>query len=150
MFKKINFSLLLLFICATYASAQRVRGSVYDENGEPLASATIVIEGTNYSTLTNENGEFRFKNLPNGTFKISASFIGYYSKKQDVTITDDSRQTIRFDLKISNTLSEVEVFGERHKQPEKLEIITRMPLRPSEQIQTISVISEKVIAEQGA
>ena len=150
MFKKINFSLLLLFICATYASAQRVRGSVYDENGEPLASATIVIEGTNYSTLTNENGEFRFKNLPNGTFKISASFIGYDSKKQDVTITDDSRQTIRFDLKISNTLSEVEVFGERHKQPEKLEIITRMPLRPSEQIQTISVISEKVIAEQGA
>lgn len=150
MFKKINFSLLLLFICATYASAQRVRGSVYDENGEPLASATIVIEGTNYSTLTNENGEFRFKNLPNGTFKISASFIGYDSKKQEVTITDDSRQTIRFDLKISNTLSEVEVFGERHKQPEKLEIITRMPLRPSEQIQTISVISEKVIAEQGA
>ncbi|QIK59113.1 TonB-dependent receptor [Dysgonomonas sp. HDW5A] len=150
MFKKINFSLLLLLICATYASAQRVRGSVYDENGEPLVSATIVIEGTNYSTLTNDNGEFRFKNLPNGTFKISASFIGYDSKKQEVTITDDSRQTIRFDLKVSNTLNEVEVFGERHKQPEKLELITRMPLRPSEQIQTISVISEKVIAEQGA
>ncbi len=150
MFKKINFSLLLLLICATYASAQRVRGSVYDENGEPLVSATIVIEGTNYSTLTNDNGEFRFKNLPNGTFKISASFIGYDPKKQEVTITDDSRQTIRFDLKVSNTLNEVEVFGERHKQPEKLELITRMPLRPSEQIQTISVISEKVIAEQGA
>lgn len=150
MSKKIYSLLLLLLICTTYASAQRVRGSVYDENGDPLVSATIVIEGTNYSTLTNDNGEFRFRNLPRGTFKISASFIGYNLAKQDIKVTDDSQQTIRFDLKVSNTLNEVEVFGERHKQPEKLETITRMPLRPSEQIQTISVISEKVIAEQGA
>lgn len=149
MSKRIYISLLLLLICTTYASAQRVRGSVYDENGDPLASATIVIEGTNYSTLTSENGEFRFKNLPKGTFKISASFVGYTSQKQNITVTDDSRQTLRFDLQVSNTLNEVEVFGERHKQPEKLEVITRMPLRPSEQIQTISIISEKVIAEQG-
>ena len=50
----------------------------------------------------------------------------------------------------NNALNAVEVFGERHKQPEKLDAITRMPLRPSEQIQSISVISDKVIAEQGA
>ncbi|PXV68015.1 iron complex outermembrane receptor protein [Dysgonomonas alginatilytica] len=150
MFKKVYFSLFLLFICITYASAQRVRGNVYDENGDPLVSATIVIEGTNYSTLTNDEGEFRFRNLPKGTFTIVASFIGYNSKRQEVVITEHSQQTLRYDLQGSNTLSEVEVFGERFKQPAKLDIITRMPLRPSEQIQTISVISEKVIAEQGA
>lgn len=150
MSKKIYSLLLLLLICTTYASAQRVRGSVYDENGDPLVSATIVIEGTNYSTLTNDNGEFRFRNLPKGTFTIIASFVGYNLSKQNIKVSDDSQQTIRFDLKVSNTLNEVEVFGERHKQPEKLEAITRMPLRPSEQIQTISVISEKVITEQGA
>lgn len=150
MFKKVYFSLLLLFICATYASAQRVRGNVYDENGAPLVSATIVIEGTNYSTLTNDEGEFKFRNLPKGTFTIAASFIGYNSQRQEIAVTEHSQQTLRYDLKVSNTLNEVEVFGERFKQPEKLELITRMPLRPSEQIQTISVISEKVIAEQGA
>ncbi len=149
MSKKIYFFLLLFLTCTTYTSAQRIRGSVYDEKGDPLVSATIVIEGTNYSTLTNENGEFRFRNLPKGVFKVSASFVGYNSKEQDITITEGPQQTLRFDLKISNTLKEIEVFGERHKQPEKLEAITRMPLRPSEQIQTISVISEKVIAEQG-
>ncbi|MBD8349694.1 TonB-dependent receptor [Dysgonomonas sp. HGC4] len=150
MFKKVYFSLLLLFICTTYASAQRVRGNVYDENGAPLVSATIVIEGTNYSTLTNDEGEFKFRNLPKGTFTIAASFIGYNSQRQEIAVTEHSQQTLRYDLKVSNTLNEVEVFGERFKQPEKLELITRMPLRPSEQIQTISVISEKVIAEQGA
>lgn len=150
MSKKIYFSLLLILVCTAYASAQRVRGSVYDENGTPLASATIAVEGTGFSTLTNEEGEFWFKNLPKGSFQISASFIGYNSKKKEVIVTDDSRQTLRFDLQINNTLNEIEVFGERHKQPEKLELITRMPLRPGEQIQTISVISEKVITEQGA
>jgi len=49
-----------------------------------------------------------------------------------------------------NSLNAVEVFGERYKQPEKLDAITRMPLRPSEQIQSISIISDKMIAEQGA
>lgn len=150
MSKKIYFLLLLFLVCTTYVSAQKLRGTVYDENGEPLVSATIAIEGTNYSTLTNDNGEFRFRNLPQGTFKVSASFVGYTTQKQEIIINEDSRQSLRFDLQISNTLNEVEVFGERYKQPEKLEVITRMPLRPSEQIQTISVISEKVIAEQGA
>lgn len=150
MSRKIYFSLLMLIICTTYASAQKLRGSVYDENGEPLPSATIVIEGTNFSTLTNDKGEFRFRSLPNGTFKLSASFVGYTTAKQEISVNENSLQTVRFNLKISNTLNEVEVFGERHKQPEKLETITRMPLRPSEQIQTISIISDKVIAEQGA
>jgi len=44
----------------------------------------------------------------------------------------------------------VEVFGERNKQPEKLDAITRLPLKPSEQIQSISVISSKLIEQQGA
>lgn len=46
-------------------------------------------------------------------------------------------------------LNAVEVFGERYKAPDKLNFLTRMPLRPGEQIQSISVVSEKMIAKQG-
>lgn len=150
MYKKIYFSLLFLLISVTYLSAQKVRGMVYDDEQQPLSSATVIIENTKYSTLTNDNGEFKFERLPVGRFKISARFVGYKTITKEINITEGSRQTIRFDMSIDNTLAEVEVFGERHKQPEKLDIITRMPLRPSEQIQSISVISDKVIAEQGA
>ncbi|MDR2956327.1 MAG: TonB-dependent receptor plug domain-containing protein [Prevotella sp.] len=60
--------------------------------------------------------------------------------------------SIIVDIKMNGgkTLNTIEVFGERYKQPEKLDAITRMPLRPSEQIQSISIISDKVIKEQGA
>lgn len=149
MSKKIIF-LLLGTILSLSTYAQKIRGFVQDEDQNPLPSATITINGTTFSTLTNENGEFHFNNLPLGQVKVTASFIGYKTESKTINITEGSRQTVKFELEPDNSLAEVEVFGERFKQPEKLETITRMPLRPSEQIQTISVISEKVITEQGA
>ncbi|SHE49524.1 TonB-dependent siderophore receptor [Dysgonomonas macrotermitis] len=149
MSRKILFSLFLLFICIGYSYAQKVKGYVYDENGDPLTSATVVIEGSNLSALTDDNGAFIFKGLPRAARKITVSYIGYKPNTQNLEQRSDM-QRMRFDMEVSNALAEVEVFGERYKQPEKLDAITRMPLRPSEQIQTISVISEKVITEQGA
>lgn len=148
--KKLHVLILLLFVYTTYASAQKVKGRVYDNNGEGLPSATVVIEGTQMSTLTDEDGKFRFRHAPSGKVRISASYIGYTTSTKEVITEGREPATVQFDLTPSTTLTEVEVFGERFKQPEKLAAITRMPLRPSEQIQTISVISEKVITEQGA
>lgn len=47
-------------------------------------------------------------------------------------------------------IEEVELFGELRKQPKGLEIITRMPLQPKDQLQNISVISNRAITEMGA
>ena len=53
--------------------------------------------------------------------------------------------TIRKETKIE----EVELFGERNKQQEGLEVITRLPLKTRDQIQSISVVSAKVIEDLG-
>lgn len=148
--KKI-YLLLLLLMSVTYLSAQvvRLKGRVYDNLGEPLSAATVVIQGTQISTLTDEEGKFRFRRTPSGKIKVSVSYIGYNTSVQEAVISNDTEVSLHFVLEPSNNLAEIEVFGERYKQPEKLDAITRMPLRPSEQIQSISVISEKVISEQG-
>lgn len=52
-------------------------------------------------------------------------------------------------VKLRTNLDTIEVFGSRYKEPEKMDFLTRMPLRPSEQLQSISVISEKMITQQG-
>ncbi len=46
-------------------------------------------------------------------------------------------------------IEEVELFGEKNKQPEGLEVITRLPLKTRDQIQSISVVSHKVIEDLG-
>lgn len=43
----------------------------------------------------------------------------------------------------------MELFGERNKKPQGLEVITRLPLKTRDQIQSISVISYKVIEDLG-
>lgn len=63
-----------------------------------------------------------------------------------IVLAQDKKDTISK----KSQLSEVEVFGSRYKQPEKLDAITRLPLKPSDQIQSISIISDRLISAQGA
>lgn len=49
-----------------------------------------------------------------------------------------------------NNLQEVEIFGDRNKNQRGLETITRFPGSPQDQLQSISIISEKLIEDQGA
>ncbi|MBP3840317.1 MAG: TonB-dependent receptor plug domain-containing protein, partial [Chryseobacterium sp.] len=46
-------------------------------------------------------------------------------------------------------ITEVELFGVAKQQPVKLETITRLPLKTRDQIQSISVVSNKVIEQLG-
>ncbi len=128
-----------------------VRGIVYDETRAPMVAATVFIEGTTNGTITNTDGRFAFRHLPKGNYNISVSFVGYTTQTRTVNYNGENAVFVTFEMVPDQTqLSEVEVFGERYKQPSKLDAVTRMPLRPSEQIQSISVISDKSITEQGA
>lgn len=148
--KKIITLFLFLIIGITIASAQVIKGRVLDENGDPIASATVAIKELQKGVSTDESGKFRFTNLPKRELTLVVSFVGYNNNEKKVDLKNNEEFHIQFDMISNANLSEIEVFGERYKQPEKLDAITRMPLRPSEQIQSISVISDKVIAEQGA
>src|SRR5690554_7936447 len=57
---------------------------------------------------------------------------------------------INIQLAHDNKLDQVEVFGNRNDHPDKIESITRLPLKTYEQIQSISVLSSKLIEDQGA
>lgn len=48
------------------------------------------------------------------------------------------------------SIDEIQLFGESKKQQKGLEIITRLPLKPRDQIQSISIISDRAIADMGA
>ncbi|NDV79218.1 TonB-dependent receptor [Dysgonomonas sp. 511] len=148
--RKICATLILLAISIQLAVAGSVKGRVVDQNGNSLPSATVTIKELGKVKLTDDNGVFYFKNLPERVLTIEATFIGYQADKQQIDLSLQDSVPVRLLLNENNQLEAVEVFGERYKQPEKLDAITRMPLRPSEQIQSISVISDKVIAEQGA
>lgn len=93
---------------------QRVQGKVTDENGDPVAGATISIQGSTRGVMTDENGQFVLEDISPNTV-LSASFIGMVS--QEITYT--GQPSVNFVLRYqSSELDEVTVvaFGTQKKE----------------------------------
>jgi len=84
-------------------------GMVVSESGESLVFATLSVNNTNISTITNSDGEFTLKIPKELTdVRITVSFIGYFKKV--VSISDFKKEDTRIVLKASAVeLSEIRV-----------------------------------------
>ena len=137
-------------ICSSFAQVGKLSGTISDTNANSIPSAIVLLSELNQSITTDENGNYSFQNVPYGTYTIKIKMIGFTTKTNSIVI---NKPNTLFSIKLlteNNTLDEVEVFGVRNKQPDKLQNLTRLPLKPTEQIQSISVISSQVIEKQGA
>ncbi len=88
-----------------------LQGTVEDEDsGDPLAFATVAIEGSNIATVSNSSGNFSLK-VPKekSDEKIRISFIGYEKKYVPVSAFRNGRNTIQLKM-ITVPLVEVSVF----------------------------------------
>ena len=71
---------LLAFLYTTTSLAQKntFKATIKDSSCNTLIQgATITIKTLNLTTISNENGEFILKNIPNGEHKINISNIGF-------------------------------------------------------------------------
>src|SRR5690625_691520 len=142
---------LIFFFNLIFAQQQAsITGNIFDDNNQTIPFASIYIEALNKGTAADENGFYKLENIPSGTWTLKASAVGYQVAARTVEITADESQVINFTLIFNNQLEQVEVFGNRNDSPDKIESITRLPLKPYEQIQSISVISGRLIEDQGA
>ena len=85
----------LLFVSMTFAAKSgRIAGIIEDaDTGEPLAGANIVIEGTAFGAATDLDGVFLIFNIPEGTYDLIFSYVGYNEVKVKVTVKAD--ETLR-------------------------------------------------------
>ena len=99
MLKKFLFTLsVALGLClAVLAQQIQVTGTVKDPAGNPVAGATILIEGTTSGTTTNADGGYSISASPNATLLVS--FIGFQSQqiavagktRIDISLKEDSQ-----------------------------------------------------------
>lgn len=144
-------SLLTLMMAASAAAMMAnanltIKGRILDEAGNPLPGATVLIDGTTEATVSNRTGEFALTKQTQDAKQVVVTVIGY---EAEVAQVREGRDIVVRMREKTHAIDQVEVFGERNRTPEKMDFITRMPLRPSEQLQNISVISHKMIEQQG-
>ncbi|MDD4150788.1 MAG: carboxypeptidase-like regulatory domain-containing protein, partial [Bacteroidales bacterium] len=88
--KIILHSVLLLSFILLYGfvSAQTgiVKGTVTDENGEPLYGTNVVVKGKSIGVITDFDGKYTLNDVPIGVQIIEVSFIGLKTQEFSVTV----------------------------------------------------------------
>lgn len=74
-------------------------------DGEPLELVHIVVTNLEMGTLTGKDGRYLFKNIPPGTYSISARSLGFISQIKQVSIF--AGQSIIVDFELSPDRSEL-------------------------------------------
>jgi len=81
--KKIILSLVLILILHSFPQSlngQSLRGRVTDNNGDPLAGASVAIAGTFTGVRTGADGMYNLTGLKGGEYSVRFSFIGYETR----------------------------------------------------------------------
>ena len=97
--------LLCLFPLGTLAQSV-VKGTVSDEQGEPVIGATVKVEGQQNGAITDLDGRFNIEASKQATLVVS--YVGYITEKVRV----NGRENIAITLKEDNTtLNDIVVIG---------------------------------------
>lgn len=102
------FLILFLFIGVNLfaQSSTSLKGRLLDQEAglEPLTFAKVVIKETSAKVMTDENGNFTFKNIAPGHYTIVCSFSGYETKVIETEVKKSNENFIDLNLSPS-TLS---------------------------------------------
>ena len=99
------FLVFFLFIGANLfaQSSTSLSGRLLDQEAglEPLTFAKVVVKETNAKVMTDENGNFSFKNMAPGRYTLVCSFSGYETKVIETEVKKSKENFI--DLNLSAT-----------------------------------------------
>lgn len=77
----------------------RVAGTVRNEQGQPVASANVMIQGTRIGVVTGADGRYVIAGVPEGAHTVVASLLGYGDATQAVTVA--AGQTVVADFRLT-------------------------------------------------
>lgn len=123
------------FSLALSAQNATVKGKVTDEDGSPLAGASLLVQGTSTGTATDVDGMYSLQ-VKAGEVVLEVSYLGYQTTTVSLSLKSGDMRTQDFSLSEGTLLTD-EIVVSASRQAEKL---TNAPA-------TITVIGAKTISE---
>lgn len=92
--------IIITFLVSAISFAQEntsIKGNILDleANNTPLEMVRVSIKETGDKAITDENGNFTFKDLNPGTYTVLLSFVGYETKTLTVDVITNSPAKIK-------------------------------------------------------
>lgn len=89
-----------------------ITGSVRDEEGNPVLSATLQLQSTRQGTAAGQNGHFTLENITPGKYVLLVTAIGYAKNEKQIDVKPGEHLDIHIKLKsIAGNIDEVTVLG---------------------------------------
>jgi len=119
--------LLFIFIFSVgraCSQGSEIKGKVESRRlNEHLSGANVTCTNTSgavFNTNTDADGEFKFKNLPAGTYTIKVDYVGFEIWKKEVTIAAKSKFELNaFMEEHTRSLEEIQVFGKLSQEDQR-------------------------------
>lgn len=89
---------LIFSALGLFGQTGTIRGPVKDFSGEPLVNAVVFIPELKKGAYTNSDGIYSLDKLPEGTFRVFATFAGYDTMVQVITLKRNQKTTVLFTL----------------------------------------------------
>jgi outer membrane receptor protein involved in Fe transport len=95
------FTLMMLIgiTIASFGQNSSIKGAITDaQTNETLVGAYVIVDGLQKGGSTDIDGNYIIENLPAGTYKVIATYVGFSSKTEEVTLEENAAVTINFSL----------------------------------------------------
>jgi outer membrane receptor protein involved in Fe transport len=94
--------LTFMFMNALSQNTGNITGIVIDEKtGTPLIGVTIQIKNSLNGTTSDLNGRFSFRNLKEGAYNLSVSYVGFISTNAFIEVKENKTETLTIRLEES-------------------------------------------------
>jgi len=117
--KLLQFFLVALWMSSfthSYGQSGSISGLIVDENKLGMPGASVYIPSLDRGTITNEKGQFDILNVPENTYSLEITFIGYQKATSQVRVENGNTSSLNVSLEPGILLKdEVLVLGDRLK-----------------------------------
>ncbi|WP_298364951.1 TonB-dependent receptor [uncultured Lutibacter sp.] len=145
---------LLFLTISTIAFSQKgsVKGTITNNNNNPLYDVNIILKNTAKGTLSNKEGYFEIANLKDGDYILSIYNLGYKTREIAISISNNNSinlETIKL-YEGNEILNEVVIESTRINKFSRKQsaYVAKMPLKNIENSQVYSTITNQLLVSQ--
>ncbi len=148
------YTICLFLISVTNVFSQnngKLKGIITTSEGDPATGVNIVLKGTKYETITNEEGAFELNRIKPNNYILQISLTGYETLEQTVNVSSGETTSQNLQLKVSNKqLQEVTIYNNNKVKlfPKQSTYVSKMPLKNIENPQVYNVVTSDLLKEQ--
>ena len=152
MIKQLSIMLFFAFTSIAFSQNGSVKGTITNNNNNPLYGVNIILKNTTKGSLSNEKGYFEVNNITKGDYLISISYLGYKTKEIAVSIKNNETVDLETILLYEGNelLQEVVIDTNRDNKFSRKQsaYVSKMPLKNIENSQVYNTVTNQLLVSQ--